>query len=37
VHTVADNGVIGDPARASAAHGERYWQEALAVVLAELG
>ncbi len=37
VHTVAANGVIGDPTRASAAHGARYWDEALAVVLAEVG
>lgn len=37
VHTVAENGVIGDPAQASAAHGERYWEEALGVVLAEVG
>ena len=36
VHTVAANGVIGDPARASAAHGERYWQEALGAVLSEV-
>jgi creatinine amidohydrolase len=37
VHTVAENGVIGDPTGASAAHGERYWEEALDVILAEVG
>lgn len=34
VHTVAANGVIGDPARASAEHGARYWQEVLKITLA---
>jgi creatinine amidohydrolase len=33
VHAVADNGVIGDPAQASAAHGQRYWDEVLAITL----
>jgi creatinine amidohydrolase len=33
VHTVAANGVIGDPADASAEHGSRYWEEVLAIVL----
>src|SRR4029077_371078 len=33
VHTVAVNGVIGDPTRASADHGSRYWDEVLAIVL----
>ena len=33
VHSVAANGVIGDPAQSSAAHGERYWEEVLAVTL----
>ena len=27
VHSIAPNGVIGDPAQASAEHGERYWDE----------
>ena len=36
VHTVSENGVIGDPARASAEHGVRYWDETLKIVLAEL-
>jgi creatinine amidohydrolase len=34
VHTIAPNGVIGDPARASAGHGARYWEEVLATTLA---
>jgi creatinine amidohydrolase len=33
VHTVAENGVIGDPTRASAKHGERYWERVLAIAL----
>jgi creatinine amidohydrolase len=33
VHTVAQNGVIGDPRRASAQHGLRYWDEVLRVTL----
>ena len=37
VHTVAKNGVIGDPSRASAEHGARYWDEALGIALASLG
>lgn len=37
VHTVAQNGVIGDPARASAEHGARYWDEALGITLSSLG
>jgi len=37
VHTVAENGVIGDPARASVEHGARYWEEALGIVLVSLG
>jgi creatinine amidohydrolase len=36
VHTVAKNGVIGDPAQASAEHGRRYWEKALEVALAEV-
>jgi creatinine amidohydrolase/Fe(II)-dependent formamide hydrolase-like protein len=34
VHTVSSNGVIGDPGRASAEHGVRYWDEVLRVTLA---
>jgi creatinine amidohydrolase len=37
VHTVASNGVIGDPGRASAEHGVRYWDEVLRVTLAAVG
>jgi creatinine amidohydrolase len=37
VHTVAENGVIGDPSRASAVHGARYWEEVLQVTLAAIG
>ncbi|HEX4189141.1 MAG TPA: creatininase family protein [Solirubrobacteraceae bacterium] len=36
VHTVSENGVIGDPARASAEHGERYWREVLEITLAAI-
>ena len=37
VHTVASNGVIGDPGQASAEHGVRYWDEVLRVTLAAVG
>lgn len=37
VHTIAANGVIGDPGQASAEHGRRYWDEVLSVALAEIG
>ena len=37
VHTVAANGVIGDPAKASADHGARYWEKVTAITLAEVG
>jgi creatinine amidohydrolase len=33
VHTISENGVIGDPARASAEHGARYWEKVLEVTL----
>jgi creatinine amidohydrolase len=33
VAAVAPNGVLGDPARASAAHGERYWDEVVRLTL----
>jgi creatinine amidohydrolase/Fe(II)-dependent formamide hydrolase-like protein len=29
VDSISDNGAIGDPVRASADHGRRYWQVAL--------
>jgi creatinine amidohydrolase/Fe(II)-dependent formamide hydrolase-like protein len=37
VHAVSSNGVIGDPARASAGHGDRAWDEVLAIALAAVG
>ena len=37
VDAIASNGVIGDPAESSAAHGESYWERALEIVMAELG
>jgi creatinine amidohydrolase len=37
VHSVSANGVIGDPAQASAEHGNRYWDEALSIALAAVG
>jgi len=37
VHSVAENGVIGDPARSSAEHGERYWDEVLRITLEQVG
>jgi creatinine amidohydrolase len=33
VHSVAANGVIGDPARATAEHGARYWDTVTAIAL----
>ena len=33
VQSVADNGVIGDPAQASAEHGARYWEMVEAITL----
>ena len=37
VQSVAENGVVGDPARATAEHGSRYWEEALAITLDAIG
>jgi creatinine amidohydrolase len=37
VHTIAPNGVIGDPAQASSAHGARYWDEVLRITLSQIG
>ena len=34
VHSIATNGVIGDPAQASHAHGKRYWDEVTTITLA---
>lgn len=36
VHTIAPNGVIGDPTHASAEHGRRYWDTALDAALAAI-
>ena len=33
VAALSRNGTLGDPARASAEHGERYWAAALEIVL----
>lgn len=37
VHSVAANGVIGDPARASAKHGTRYWEKVETITLTAVG
>jgi creatinine amidohydrolase len=37
VHAISPNGVIGDPKRASAEHGGRYWDKALEVTVASVG
>lgn len=37
VHTVAPNGVLGDPSQANPEHGQRCWDKVLAVALAEIG
>jgi len=37
VETIAPNGVLGDPASASAEHGQRYWDKALEIVMEQLG
>ena len=36
VHTIAANGVIGDPTQASAEHGRAYWDKVLSVALSEV-
>jgi creatinine amidohydrolase len=36
VRAISENGVVGDPTRASPEHGERYWDEVLRVTLAEV-
>jgi creatinine amidohydrolase/Fe(II)-dependent formamide hydrolase-like protein len=36
VHTISANGVIGDPAHASAEHGSQYWDKALTVTLSAI-
>jgi creatinine amidohydrolase len=37
VDAISANGVIGDPAGASAEHGGRYWEKALEVTIAAIG
>jgi creatinine amidohydrolase len=37
VKAISENGAIGDPVRASAEHGRRYWEAALAIALREVG
>jgi creatinine amidohydrolase/Fe(II)-dependent formamide hydrolase-like protein len=37
VHSVAANGVIGDPAQASPDHGARYWEKVTAITLEAVG
>jgi creatinine amidohydrolase len=37
VDSLASNGVIGDPSRASAEHGEAYWQRLTQLALEEIG
>ncbi|HZU61498.1 MAG TPA: creatininase family protein [Solirubrobacteraceae bacterium] len=37
VHSVAPNGVIGDPAKASPEHGARYWEKVTAITLEVIG
>ena len=37
VHSVAPNGVIGDPTQASAEHGDRYWDVVTALALEAVG
>ncbi len=36
VQAIAPNGVIGDPSRASAEHGHRYWERAVELILDEV-
>lgn len=37
VHAISSNGVIGDPAQASAEHGRRYWEAITEIAVAQLG
>jgi creatinine amidohydrolase len=37
VHTISQNGVIGDPARSSAENGARYWDEVVRITLEKVG
>ncbi len=36
VASISANGTIGDPARSSAAHGERYWASVMELVLEQI-
>jgi creatinine amidohydrolase len=36
VHSLAPNGVLGDPRQASPEHGQRYWAKVLSVAMAEI-
>jgi creatinine amidohydrolase len=36
VKSISENGAIGDPAQASAAHGQRYWELALDIALEQI-
>ena len=37
VASLAENGVLGDPAKASAEHGRRYWDRAVEIAVEQLG
>jgi creatinine amidohydrolase/Fe(II)-dependent formamide hydrolase-like protein len=37
VASLAENGVLGDPARSSPEHGRRYWDRAVELALESLG
>ncbi|MGI8506072.1 MAG: creatininase family protein, partial [Solirubrobacteraceae bacterium] len=37
VETLSSSGVLGDPTRASAAHGKRYWERVIEIVLERVG
>ena len=36
VKEISENGAVGDPARASAEHGQRYWEAVLEIALAQI-
>jgi creatinine amidohydrolase/Fe(II)-dependent formamide hydrolase-like protein len=36
VKAISDNGAIGDPTRASAEHGRRYWEAALEIEMEQI-
>jgi creatinine amidohydrolase/Fe(II)-dependent formamide hydrolase-like protein len=37
VDAISQNGVVGDPTRASAQHGSRYWEKVLEITLSVIG